>query len=62
MLKRTRIRTTPDAGEKSASEKSQDTRTSKKPFEKSSSQHTEYFVHAVKYKRTGISDDAEFTE
>ena len=35
-------------GGKSVSEKSQATRTSKDPFEKSSSQHTEYFVHVVK--------------
>jgi hypothetical protein len=39
-----RAKTTPDAGGKSVSEKSQATCTSKNPFEKSSSQHTEYFV------------------
>ena len=43
---------TPHAGWKSVSEKSHYTRTSKNPFEKSSSQHTEYFVRVVKDKRT----------
>jgi hypothetical protein len=51
-----KAKTTPDAGGKSMSEKSQATRTSKKPFEKSSSQHTEYFVRVVKDKRTGKND------
>ena len=35
------------------SEKSQATLTSKNPYEKSSSHHTEYFVRVVKDKRTG---------
>ena len=35
-------------GGKSVSEKSQAMRTSKNPFEKSSSQHTEYLVRVVK--------------
>jgi hypothetical protein len=35
-------------GGKSVSEKSQATRTSNNPFEKSSSQHTKYFVCVVK--------------
>ena len=44
---------TPDAGGKSVSEKSQTTRTSKNPFEKSNSKQTVYFVRAVKDTRTG---------
>ncbi len=39
-----KAKTTPDAGGKSVSEKSQATHTSKNPFEKSSSKQTEYFV------------------
>jgi len=53
------IQTTPDAGGKSVSEKSQATHTSKNPFEKSSGQHTEYFVRVVQDKRTG-ENGAEF--
>jgi hypothetical protein len=37
-----KAKTTPDAGGKSVSEKSQATRTSKNPFAKSPSQHTVY--------------------
>jgi hypothetical protein len=49
-----KAKTTPDAGGKSVSEKSQATRTSKNPFEKSSIKQTEYFVRVVtKDKRTG---------
>ena len=47
-----KAKTTPDAVGKSVNEKSEATRTSKNPFEKSSSQHTEYFVRVVKDKRT----------
>jgi hypothetical protein len=38
-----KAKTTPDTGGKSVSEKSQVRRTSKNPFEKSSSKNTEYF-------------------
>ncbi len=44
-------KTTPDAGEKSVSEKSQATRTCRNPFEKSKSKQTEFFVREVKDKR-----------
>ena len=46
-----KAKTTPDAGEKSVSEKSQDTRTCRNPFEKSKSKQTEFFVREVKDKR-----------
>ena len=49
-----KAKTTPDAGGKSVSEKSQATRNSKNPFEKSSSKQTEYLFRVVtKDKRTG---------
>ena len=47
-----RAKTTPEAGGKSVNEKSEATRISKNPFEKSSSQHTVYFVRVVKDKLT----------
>ncbi len=40
-----KAKTTPDAGGKSVSEKSQATRTNRNPFEKSRSKQTQYFVH-----------------
>jgi hypothetical protein len=43
-----KTKATQHAGGKSVSEKSQATRTSNNPFEKSSSQHTEYLVRVVK--------------
>jgi transposase-like protein len=46
-----KAKTTPDAGEKSVSEKSQATRTCRNPFEKSKSKQTEFFVREVKDKR-----------
>ena len=46
-----KAKTTPDAGGKSVSEKSQDTRTCSNPFEKSESKQTEFFVREVKDKR-----------
>ena len=46
-----KAKTTPDAGEKSVSEKSQVTRTCRNPFEKSKSKQTEFFVREVKDKR-----------
>ena len=46
-----KVKTTPDAGEKSVSEKSQATRTCRNPFEKSKSKQTEFFVREVKDKR-----------
>ena len=46
-----KAKTTPDAGGKSVSEKSQDTRTSSNPFEKSERKQTEFFVREVKDKR-----------
>ena len=46
-------KTTPNVGGKSVSEKSQSTSTNKNPFEKSSSNQTEYFVLLFKDKRTG---------
>ena len=46
-----RAKTTPDAGGKSVSEKSQDTHTCSNPFEKSESKQTEFFVREVKDKR-----------
>jgi hypothetical protein len=46
-----KAKTTPDAGGKSVSEKSQDTRTCSNPFEKSESKKTEFFVREVKDKR-----------
>jgi len=46
-----KAKTTPDAGEKSVSEKSQATRTCRNPFEKSKSKGTEFFVREVKDKR-----------
>ena len=46
-----KAKTTPDAGEKSVSEKSQATRTCRNPFEKSKSKETEFFVREVKDKR-----------
>jgi hypothetical protein len=48
-----KAKTTPDADGKSVSAKSQATRTSKNPFEKSNSKQTQYFVRVVKYSRTG---------
>ena len=46
-----RAKTTPDAGGKCVSEKSQDTCTCSNPFEKSESKQTEFFVREVKDKR-----------
>ena len=46
-----KAKTTPDAGGKSVSEKSQDTHTCRSPFEKSESKQTEFFVREVKDKR-----------
>jgi hypothetical protein len=47
-------KTNPDMGVKSVSEEYQARRTSKNPFQKSSSNQTEYFVRVVtKEKRTG---------
>ena len=46
-----KTKTTPDAGEKSVSQKSQTTYTMKNPFEKSKSKQTEFFVREVKDKR-----------
>ncbi len=46
-----KAKTTPDAGGKSVSEKSQDTRTCSNPFEKSESKQTEFFVREVKDER-----------
>ena len=46
-----KAKTTPDAGEKSVSEKSQTTRTYRNPFEKSKSKEIEFFVREVKDKR-----------
>jgi hypothetical protein len=46
-----RAKTTPDAGGKSVSEKSQATRTCSNLFEKSESKQTEFFVREVKDKR-----------
>ena len=46
-----KAKTTPDAGEKSVSEKSQATRTCRNPFQKSKSKETEFFVREVKDKR-----------
>ena len=54
-----KAKATPQAAGKSVSEKSQATSTSKYPFEKSCSQHTEYFVRVVKDKRTR-KNGAEF--
>jgi hypothetical protein len=48
-----KAKTTPDAGGKSVSEKSQVTRTSKNLFEKSCSKHTEDFVCVVKENGLG---------
>ena len=39
-----KAKTTPDAGEKSVSENSQATHTSRNPFQKSKSKETEFFV------------------
>ena len=51
-----KVKTTPDAGGKSVSEKSQVTRTSTvNPFEKSSSQHTEYFVGELRSNTQSIT-------
>ncbi len=46
-----KAKTTPDAGGKSVSEKSQDTHTCRNPFEKSESKQTEFVVREVKDKR-----------
>ena len=46
-----KVKTTPDAGEKSVSETSQATRTCRNPFEKSKSKETEFFDREVKDKR-----------
>jgi hypothetical protein len=46
-----KTKTTPDAGGKSVSEKSHDTRTCSNPFQKSESKQTEFFVREVKDKR-----------
>ncbi len=46
-----KAKTTPDAGGKSVSEKSQATRAWRNPFEKSKSKQTEFFVREGKDKR-----------
>ena len=46
-----KAKTTPDAGEKSVSEKSQATCTCRNPFQRSKSKETEFFVREVKDKR-----------
>ena len=56
-----KAKTTPDAGEKSVSEKSQATRTCRNPFEKSKSKQTEFFVREVKDKlitKNGLSSSS----
>ncbi len=54
-----KAKTTPDAGGKSVSEKSQATRTCRKPFEKSKNKQTEFVVCEVKDKRM-TKDGPEF--